>query len=96
LVKNKERLCKGLLPSNGCNLALESDVHGDDIAQGAYYEYQSQSGFVRSDIGKISGNTIQRMLEINTHFVYLVKNKERLCKGLLPSNGCNLALFKFK
>jgi hypothetical protein len=25
----------------------------------------------------------------------LVKNKERLCKGLLPSNGCNLALFKF-
>jgi hypothetical protein len=32
------------------------------MAQEAYYQYQSQSGFVRSNIGKISGNTIQRML----------------------------------
>jgi hypothetical protein len=51
-----------LLFQLGYGYDLESDVHGDDIAQGAYYEYQSQSGFVRSDIGKISGNTIQRML----------------------------------
>lgn len=38
---------------------LENDVNGDNITQAVYYEYQSQSGFVHSDIGKISGNTIR-------------------------------------
>ncbi|CAC9645675.1 DNA recombination and repair protein RecO [uncultured Gammaproteobacteria bacterium] len=51
-----------LLSELGYGYDLENDIHGDDIAQGAYYQYQSQSGFVRSDIGKISGNTIQLML----------------------------------
>lgn len=51
-----------LLSELGYGCDLENDISGDKIVQEVYYEYQSQSGFVRSDIGKISGNTIQLML----------------------------------
>lgn len=52
-----------LLSELGYGYDLEIDTNGNNIVQTNYYAYQLQSGFVCSDTGKISGNTIGRMLE---------------------------------
>ncbi len=51
-----------LLSELGYGHDLAKDINGDSIVQTTYYEYQAQSGFIPSEIGKISGSTILRML----------------------------------
>ena len=51
-----------LLSELGYGDDLEYDIDGNEITQDGHYEYQAQSGFIPSDTGKISGNTIQLML----------------------------------
>ncbi|SMN16349.1 DNA recombination and repair protein RecO [uncultured Candidatus Thioglobus sp.] len=53
-----------LLSELGYGLDFEHDVNGDEIDTRieCKYEYQSQVGFTKRSIGKISGNTIQLML----------------------------------
>jgi hypothetical protein len=43
MLKHLQGFENNLLSELGYGYDLENDVHGDDIAQEAYYQYQSQS-----------------------------------------------------
>ena len=51
-----------LLSELGYALDFSQDVGGLSIDKNAFYEYQPQSGFSQSSIGKISGNLLNKLL----------------------------------
>lgn len=70
-----------LLSELGYGLDFEMDVNGNQIDENCYYDYQSQAGFLLSDVGKISGQLIRLLSAENVS--KLPNNKQlKVCRNL--------------
>ena len=70
-----------LLTELGYEIDLSVDVDGDDIEDDFFYEYQMQSGFVKSTKGKISGHLLK---QLSTDSLDEIPNSSqlRVCRDL--------------
>ena len=70
-----------LLTELGYEIDLSVDVDGDDIGDDFFYEYQMQSGFVKSTKGKISGHLLK---QLSTDSLDEIPNSSqlRVCRDL--------------
>ena len=70
-----------LLTELGYEIDLSVDVDGDDIENDFFYEYQMQSGFVKSTKGKISGHLLK---QLSTDSLDEIPNSSqlRVCRDL--------------
>lgn len=70
-----------LLTELGYEIDLSVDIDGDDIESDFFYEYQMQSGFVKSTKGKISGHLLK---QLSTDSLDEIPNSSqlRVCRDL--------------